>query len=415
MKKLEANKRNGIIKLVLFALFMLILTVVFGKPIIRAVKDPVAFRSWVESGGIFGKLIFFGMMYIQTIIAFIPGEPLEIAAGYAFGAFGGMIITMLGQMLGSVTVFLFVKKYGMKLVSVFISKEQIASMRFLKNEKKLEILTFFIFLTPGTPKDALCYFVGLTPMRLGPWLLISSVARIPSIVTSTIGGNALGIGKITLAIIVFALTVAVSAIGYFMYLRYSKKREQTKREDAVFVKAGKPLDAVLLLGLRLKNGCEPEKELVDRAQLAADVFKKSDAPVIIACGGMVEEGEKTEAEVMEGLLTEMGVPEEKIIREDKSKITYENIKNARAILNKKRAHVAVVTSDYHVRRSLLLCRMHKMKAVGYGAKTPEDDLKAYRRKLEFRLYFDTRLGFQKPGRKRPAWYQALTKNLMPKK
>ena len=130
---------------------------------------------------------------------------------------------------------------------------------------------------------------------------------------------------------------------------------------------------------------------------------------------MVEEGEKTEAEVMEGLLTEMGVSEEKIILEDKSKITYENIQNARAILNKKRAHVAVVTSDYHVRRSLLLCRMHKMKAVGYGAEKPEDDLKAYRKKLEFRLYFDTLLGFQKPGRKRPAWSRALTKILMPKK
>lgn len=222
----DKNKRNGILKLVLFALIMLVLTVLFGRPIINAVKDPAAFRNWVEGYGFTGKLMFFLMMYVQTVIAFIPGEPLEIAAGYAFGAIPGLIITMLGQMLGSVTVFLFVRKFGMKLVEVFVSREQIASMRFLKDEKKLEVLTFFIFLTPGTPKDALCYFVGLTPMRLGVWMLISSVARIPSIVTSTISGNALGIGRIPQAIVVFAVTFLFSACGYILYLKYTKKREE---------------------------------------------------------------------------------------------------------------------------------------------------------------------------------------------
>ncbi len=231
LKKPDRNKRNGILKLVLFALIMLVLTVLFGRPIINAVKDPLAFRNWVEGYGFSGKIIFFLMMYVQTVIAFIPGEPLEIAAGYAFGAVPGLIITMLGQMLGSVTVFLFVRKFGMKFVEVFVTREQIASMRFLRDEKKLEVLTFFIFLTPGTPKDALCYFVGLTPMRLGVWMLISSVARIPSIITSTIGGNALGIGRIPQAVVVFAITFLVSACGYIFYLRYTKKREERQGKN----------------------------------------------------------------------------------------------------------------------------------------------------------------------------------------
>lgn len=230
MKKLDAQKKKGIIKLILFALVMLGLTVAFGKPIVHAVKDPAAFRSWVEGYGIFGKILFLLMMYIQTVIAFIPGEPLEIAAGYAFGALPGLLITLIGQTLGSITVFLFVKKYGMKLVEIFISREKIASMRFLRDEKRLEAIVFFVFLAPGTPKDALCYFVGLTPMRLSAWLIISSVARIPSVVTSTIGGNALGVGRIPMAIIVFAVTVAISVAGYWLFTRYSKMREKHKAE-----------------------------------------------------------------------------------------------------------------------------------------------------------------------------------------
>ena len=230
MKKLDAQKKKGIIKLLLFALVMLILTIAFGKPIVHAVQDPAAFRSWVEGYGIWGKILFLFMMYVQTIIAIIPGEPLEIAAGYAFGAWSGLIITLIGQTLGSITVFLFVKKYGMKLVEVFISREKIASMRFLRDEKKLEALVFFVFLAPGTPKDALCYFVGLTPMRLGAWILISSIARIPSVVTSTIGGNALGVGRVPMAIIVFAVTVIISVAGYWLFTRYSKMRERHKAE-----------------------------------------------------------------------------------------------------------------------------------------------------------------------------------------
>ena len=175
------------------------------------------------------------------------------------------------------------------------------------------------------------------------------------------------------------------------------------------------LDAILLLGLRLKNGTEAEPELIDRARVAADAFQSGVAPMIVVCGGQVEAGEKTEAEVMEALLLKMGIPKDSIIREDQSKITYENIQNARAILNRSRPRVAVVTSDYHVKRSLLLCRIHKMKAIAISANTPNDDLKRYRKKLEWRLYIDTLLGFQEPGRVRPKWYQLIVDLLTPKK
>lgn len=176
-----------------------------------------------------------------------------------------------------------------------------------------------------------------------------------------------------------------------------------------------PLDAILLLGLRLKNGQEPEDELIDRAKVAAKCYFDGVAPFIIACGGQVQPNEKTEAEVMEALLTGMGVPKDAVTLEDKSKITYENIQNAYRILNLPRPRAALVTSDYHVKRSLLLCRIHKIRAVAFAAETPEDEVKAYRKKLEVRLYFDTLFGFQKPGRKRPLWYRALTRILMPRK
>lgn len=231
MAKNESNSRKrGCFEIAAFLILMAVLTLLAGKPILSAVSDPVAFREKIQAYGWAGRLIFLLMMFVQTVIAFIPGEPLEIAAGYAFGAWEGTLLSVTGQAAGSVCVFLFVRKFGVKLVEVFVSREKINSLRFLKNEKKLETLVFFVFLMPGTPKDALCYFAGLTPMRLSVWLLISSVARLPSVITSTIGGNALGFGRMGLAAIVFACTMAVSAAGYFVYGRVMAARARRQEE-----------------------------------------------------------------------------------------------------------------------------------------------------------------------------------------
>ena len=62
-------------------------------------------------------------------------------------------------------------------------------------------------------------------MKMSKWLLISLVARIPSIVTSTIGGDALGMKKYTFAAAVFAVTLAVSAAGILIYRKICRGHE----------------------------------------------------------------------------------------------------------------------------------------------------------------------------------------------
>ena len=94
--------------------------------------EPEKFRLWVEDKGFFGKIAFVLMTAFQVVIAFIPGEPLEIGAGYAFGAIEGTILCVIGITLGSLAVFLLVKKFGIRLVEVFFSREKIKSLRFLR-------------------------------------------------------------------------------------------------------------------------------------------------------------------------------------------------------------------------------------------------------------------------------------------
>ena len=139
---------------------------------------------------------------------------------------------MHGRSADRKLVFLFVRRFGIKAVEVFFSREKIRSLRFLQNQKKLNLWVFIIFAIPGTPKDLLCYFVGLTEMRFANWMLIISVARIPSVITSTIGGNALGMKNYLFAIIVFAATMLLSAAGILIYRIICKRHEGKAHEHS---------------------------------------------------------------------------------------------------------------------------------------------------------------------------------------
>ena len=216
--------------IVILIALLAVLTIVVGKPLVEMVSEPQQFRRWVEERGFGGKAAFVGMVALQVVIAMIPGEPLEMAAGYAFGAWEGLLLCLIGAAIGSVVVFLFVRLCGVRLAEAFVSREKIDSIKWLHNSKKRDLLVFILFLLPGTPKDVMTYFVGLTSMKWYVFLGLSSVARIPSVVTSTFSGDALGMKNYVLAIIVFAVTALISLGGLLLYRKINSRGQKEQPE-----------------------------------------------------------------------------------------------------------------------------------------------------------------------------------------
>ena len=227
--------RRRVVSIVSFLIligFFAVVAVYVGKPMINLAKDPETFRLWVDSHGFGGKLAMVGMMVLQVVVAVIPGEALEIGAGYAFGAWEGLLLCLIGAAIGSAIIFFFVKLLGVKMVEAFISREKINSLKFIKSSRRLNLLMFILFFIPGTPKDLFTYFAGLTPMKLHTFLMISTIARIPSVITSTIGGHALGTQQYVFAAVVFAITIIVSLIGILVYRRISKQEKEKEKEES---------------------------------------------------------------------------------------------------------------------------------------------------------------------------------------
>lgn len=212
-------------------LFLLLSALIFffaGKPLIRFAQEPERFRAWVDEQGVLAPIAFLGMLILQIVVAAIPGEPLEIAAGYAFGALEGTLLCLFGAFLGRAAVFLLVRRFGARAVDVFFPLEKLNTLSFLQNKKRLTLWVFFLFFLPGTPKDLLCYVVGLTELPLKSWLLICAIAPFPSIVTSTIGGDALGMGNYMFALVVFVVTMAISGGGLLAYRAICRARERSE-------------------------------------------------------------------------------------------------------------------------------------------------------------------------------------------
>lgn len=197
-----------------------------GRELVGFVADPVRFRQWVYSHGAYSRIAFVGMVIFQILIAVIPGEPFEIAAGYAFGAVEGTALCIFAATVGSLLTFWLVRLFGLRLVRVFFSEEQLNSVRFLKSSPRRDLLFLIIYMVPGTPKDLLSYYAGLTDLAFPSWLLICSLGRIPSIVSSTIGGAALGTQNYWLAAAVFAAALAISGAGLAVYNRICRSRRE---------------------------------------------------------------------------------------------------------------------------------------------------------------------------------------------
>lgn len=231
-KHVFTAKQKKLIGWAAIAIFLLLSAVVgwfVGRPLVRFASQPEQFRQWVDGHGLMGCAAYVGMVFLQVVVAVIPGEPLEISGGYAFGAVRGSLLCLLGAFLGSVAVFALVRRFGRELVDIFFPREKLENLKFLQSSPKRDTLFWLVFMVPGTPKDLLCYFAGLTDLSWGKWLLLCTVGRLPSVLTSTIGGDALGVKDYQFAVLVFAATLAVSAVGLLIY-RALCRRHQRRQE-----------------------------------------------------------------------------------------------------------------------------------------------------------------------------------------
>lgn len=221
-KYTRKRKAFAAVSIIIVLILAILLTIFIWKWLASFTHE--GFREYINSFGIWSPLVLLSLQILQVFIALIPGEILETAAGFAFGPLLGTLVCYTGIAIGSAVIFFLTRKFGIKLVEIFVSGDKINELRFINTEKKRNGLIFLLFFIPGTPKDLITYFVGLTDIKFSAFLLISLTARIPSVVSSTFGGHLLGEGKLWGALLLYGITGTVSLTGLLLYNKLIGKR-----------------------------------------------------------------------------------------------------------------------------------------------------------------------------------------------
>ncbi len=188
-------------------------------------SDTDVIKAWIDQNYFLGFIVMVLLCALQVVIALVPGELLEIAAGYAFGYFFGTVVCIIGIMLGSVIAIMLSRKFGRRLVESLYPREKIDALPILNDPKKRNVMTFLLFLIPGTPKDFFTYVIGMTEMSIPAYIALTTFSRLPSIIMSTAGGSALGNNSLKSAAIIFIIAGIVSCIGYFIYHKIQERHK----------------------------------------------------------------------------------------------------------------------------------------------------------------------------------------------
>lgn len=199
------------------AALLCVVALAFGPKLWAFFTDGETIRAWVRAEDPFAPLAMGALVVAQIVVAVLPGEPVELAAGYLFGAWEGTLVCLAGGLVGTLIVTALVRTLGLRVVHAFFSTEQLESVAWLQDSARFELIMLVVFLIPGTPKDVLTYAAGLTTC---PWwrvVLITTVGRIPSIVTSTLAAGFASAGNWYAAGLTLLITIVLIGMGKAAY------------------------------------------------------------------------------------------------------------------------------------------------------------------------------------------------------
>ena len=234
-------KNKKILNIIWFVLVALVAIsiIIYVCPIIKGLfteEGRIAFKAKLDSLGA-GKLwVLCALQLLQILLVVIPGEPLEVMAGMCFGTFWGTVFILGTVFVTTTIVFVLVRKFGKSYVEHFFKKEKlekIENSKFYKDSKNIELIMVILFLIPGTPKDLLVYIGGLLPIKARRFILISTFARFPSVISSTMVGSSILKGNIWFSVMVYLVTFMLAFSIVFSVNIFDKNKVTKEAIDAM--------------------------------------------------------------------------------------------------------------------------------------------------------------------------------------
>lgn len=178
-------------------------------------------------------LLFIGIQVLQVVICILPGQPIQFAASYMFGVLGGLALSLIGAVIGVVISFYTARILGRDAMHMIFGEEKVEDYHKKLNSGKGLSIALLIYLIPGVPKDLVSYVAGISEMNFIPFLIVSTIGRIPGMAGSLLTGYFFRKGNYA-AIAILCVVVAVILVICFVkrkaIFRFLDNLEKTGKE-----------------------------------------------------------------------------------------------------------------------------------------------------------------------------------------
>ena len=227
------DKKTKILR-ILLSIGIVIILAVFLWGLAPFIKDlattegQIAFKEKIDSMGFAGIFLLFGLQILQILLVILPGEPFEVLAGMCYGAWGGALFVTISVFITTTIIFFTVRKLGRKYLYNFFQRkkvDKIMKSKLFKNPRNINIVLFILFFLPATPKDLFVFIGGLLPIKPLRFILISTLVRFPSVITSTMVGANITKGNWELSLIIYGVTFAAAALSIYLISLKDKNKE----------------------------------------------------------------------------------------------------------------------------------------------------------------------------------------------
>lgn len=194
----------------------------WGMVLLRDPDVLAVFQERIASLGIGGWVVLLAAQYVQVLLVFVPGGPMQVVAGALYGPLGGLAVILVGIVLATATIFAIVRRYGDHVLRMFVEEETISKYKFLSAKVKLTIWVVVLFLIPGSPSSALTYIFALTPMTFWKFTFLSIIARMPGILVSVFAGDSIVQGVYWRAVLLLGGIALLGLAGIFIKSKFGE-------------------------------------------------------------------------------------------------------------------------------------------------------------------------------------------------
>lgn len=180
-------------------------------------------RSLILGIGLYGRIIFVLLQFLQVTFLPIPASVLVIAGSLVYGPIQASLLSLSGILLGSALAFFLGKTFGKKLVVFMVGKESCNKwIKFLDNGKYSYII---MMLLPFFPDDVLCLVAGVTNMSWPFFIVTQFLTRPVGVITTAYFSSGEIIPYHGWGLIVWGIIVVIALIAIILTTKYKNQIE----------------------------------------------------------------------------------------------------------------------------------------------------------------------------------------------